>query len=213
ERDLAVAHREDRVVLADPGARSGAEARAALADEDHPRRHVLAGEELHAEHLRLGVAAVPRRAESLLVRHYWSSSADASAASAPLRALPERSCSSAASISSRLQPAAALVICGIVIASTSGPVATAFSASAAGFSAAFGFSSAFGFAARLPRLAPPAPIDSISIRVSLLRWPACLLYPVRRRYLPIRILSPSSCPTTRPVTVVDGARYGAPLPP
>ena len=52
-----------------PAAGAGAEARAALADEDHPRRHVLAGEELHAEHLRVRVAAVPRRAESLLMRH------------------------------------------------------------------------------------------------------------------------------------------------
>ena len=31
--------------------------------------HVLAGEHLHAEHLRIRVAAVPRRAESLLVGH------------------------------------------------------------------------------------------------------------------------------------------------
>ena len=30
---------------------------------------VLAGEHLHAEHLRIGVAAVARRAESLLMRH------------------------------------------------------------------------------------------------------------------------------------------------
>src|SRR5579862_8494406 len=79
ERDLAVALREDRVVLADAGAGAGAEARAALADEDHPRRHVLAGEQLHAEHFRVRVAAVPRRAESLLVRHYFSSSALSSA--------------------------------------------------------------------------------------------------------------------------------------
>src|SRR5205807_1485425 len=114
EGDLAVAHREDRVVLADPGSRAGAEARAALAEEDHPRRHVLAGEELHAEHLRLGVAAVPRRAESLLVCHsYFSSSADSNAASAPLRALPEPSCSSAASTCSRLQLPAASVSCAI----------------------------------------------------------------------------------------------------
>src|SRR4029077_17511337 len=156
ERDLAVAHREDRVVLADPGARSGAEARAALADEDHPRRNVLAGEELHAEHLRLVVAAVPRRAQSLLVCHYLSSSADSSAASAPLRALPERSCSSAVSTSSRLQSEAASVICAIVMAVTSGPAA-AVSGSAAGLSSAFGLAAAF---ARFP-----APIDSISIRV------------------------------------------------
>src|SRR4029077_1232923 len=69
ERDLAVARGEDRVVLAEAGAGAGPEARPALADEDHPRRHVLAAEELHAEHLGLRVAAVPRRAESLLVCH------------------------------------------------------------------------------------------------------------------------------------------------
>src|SRR5437763_9347927 len=116
EGDPAVAHREDRVVLADTRASAGPEPRAALADEDHPRRHVLPGEELHAEHLRIGVAAVPRRAESLFVCHYcFSSSADSSAARAPLRALPERSCSSAASTCSRLQPAAASESCAIVI--------------------------------------------------------------------------------------------------
>src|SRR3954447_5351139 len=65
ECDLAVSHREDRVVLADPGARAGTEARAALADEDHPRRHVLAGEELHAEHLQVRVAPVPPPREPL----------------------------------------------------------------------------------------------------------------------------------------------------
>jgi len=105
---------------------------------------------------------------------YFSSSADSSAASAPLRDLPERSCSSAASISSLFQPAAASVICGIVIASTSGPAATAASALAAGFSAGFSSAfSAFGVTADFARFA--APIDSISIRVSLLRWPVCFL--------------------------------------
>ena len=46
---------------------------------------------------------------------YFSSNADSSAASAPLRALSERSCSSAASTCSRLQPPAASVSCAIVI--------------------------------------------------------------------------------------------------
>src|SRR5207248_5080080 len=69
ERDLAGALREDRVVLADAGAVARTEARTALADEDHPRRHVLSGEELHAEHLRIRVATVARRAESLLMCH------------------------------------------------------------------------------------------------------------------------------------------------
>jgi len=148
ELDDAADLRVERVVAADAGSRAWPEARAALADEDHSRRHILAGEELHAEHLRLGVAAVPRRAESLFMSHYcFSSSADSSAASAPLRALPERSCSSAASTSARFQPAAASVICGMVSAATSGPAAV-FSALAVGL----GFSSAFGLAA-----APGAP--------------------------------------------------------
>jgi class 3 adenylate cyclase len=51
------------------------------------------------------------------------------------------------------------VICGIVIASTSGPVVAGFSASTTGFSSAFGF--AADLAARLA-----APIESISILVS-----------------------------------------------
>src|SRR4051794_22633076 len=52
ERDDSVALREDRVVLADARSGAGTELRAALADEDHPGRHVLAGEQLDAEHLR-----------------------------------------------------------------------------------------------------------------------------------------------------------------
>src|SRR6266542_2859518 len=69
ECDRAVALREDRVVA--PDARAGArpETRAALADDDRPRRHALAVEDLDAEHLRVRVAAVPRRAESLFVSH------------------------------------------------------------------------------------------------------------------------------------------------
>src|SRR5207245_612832 len=62
ESDHAVARREDRVVLADTRAGARAEARAALADEDHPGRHVLAREHLHAKHLRVRVAAVAGRA-------------------------------------------------------------------------------------------------------------------------------------------------------
>src|SRR5437764_3422285 len=69
ELDRALARREDRVVLADPGARARPELRSALADEDHPGLHVLAGEDLHAEHLRVGVAPVPRRPEAFLVGH------------------------------------------------------------------------------------------------------------------------------------------------
>src|SRR5262249_10146469 len=70
ELDLAVLRGEDRVVAAD--ARTGArpEARSALANDDHPGLDVLAGEDLHAEHLRVRVAPVAARSESLLVRHY-----------------------------------------------------------------------------------------------------------------------------------------------
>src|SRR5260370_2498009 len=74
ERDLAVATRKDRVVAPETDARPRAEARAALADEDHPGLHVLAGEDLHSEHLRVRVAPVARGAESLLVRHLPSPS-------------------------------------------------------------------------------------------------------------------------------------------
>jgi hypothetical protein len=69
ERDFSCARREDRVVLADARAGPRAEARAALPDEDHPRRHVLAAEHLDAEHLRIRVAAVARRAQAFLVCH------------------------------------------------------------------------------------------------------------------------------------------------
>src|SRR5207248_11272954 len=60
---------EDRVVAAATGALARAELRAALPNEDHPGLDLLTGEDLHAEHLRVRVAAVPRRAESLLVCH------------------------------------------------------------------------------------------------------------------------------------------------
>src|SRR5215211_1199310 len=69
EGDGPVALREDRVVASDTGARAGAEARAALAHDDRPRRDALAVEDLDAEHLRVRVAPVARRAESLLVSH------------------------------------------------------------------------------------------------------------------------------------------------
>src|SRR5438552_9236355 len=88
ELGLAVPEREDRVVAADLGARAGAEPRAALADDDLARLHVLAGEDLDAEVFRVRVAAVLRRAEAFLVRHYFSpfaASACSSAVSAPLR--------------------------------------------------------------------------------------------------------------------------------
>src|SRR5581483_1824137 len=72
ELDLAVLGGEDRVVAADARTRAGPEASAALAHEDHPGLNVLAGEDLHAEHLRIRVAPVARGAEPLLVSHRYS---------------------------------------------------------------------------------------------------------------------------------------------
>jgi len=69
ELDATVARGEDGVVAADAGAVTGPEARAALADEDHPRLHRLTVEQLDAESLGLGVAAVLRRTETFLVCH------------------------------------------------------------------------------------------------------------------------------------------------
>src|SRR5438132_9777067 len=69
ERDLAVALGEDRVVTAEPRARPRAEAGAPLAHDDRARGHALAVEDLDAEHLGRRVAPVPRRSESLFVRH------------------------------------------------------------------------------------------------------------------------------------------------
>src|SRR5439155_23943021 len=116
----AVTGRAARVVLADAGAGAGAEARAALPDEDHPRHHVLAGEHLHAEHLRVRVAPVARRSKAFLVRHQpcsFPASADSRAAIAPLRFACSRSYSSAASRFGLRQLAACSEICTTVISS------------------------------------------------------------------------------------------------
>src|SRR5919205_2452299 len=59
----------DRVVLADAHAVTRLEAGAALAHDDLAAGHGLAGEDLHAEALGVGVAAVAAGAEALLVRH------------------------------------------------------------------------------------------------------------------------------------------------
>src|SRR5919204_66041 len=69
EHDRSRTLREDRVVATEAGAVSRAELRAALPDQDHPGLDLLAGEDLHAEHLRVRIAAVARGAESLLVCH------------------------------------------------------------------------------------------------------------------------------------------------
>ena len=111
ELDDALAQREERVVAADPDAGAGAEARAALPDDDHAGLDLLAGEDLHAEPLRLGVAAVLRGAEALLVCHLAASSPSAIAASsaaiAPLRLPCACSYSSAARRPAASQPPAA----------------------------------------------------------------------------------------------------------
>src|SRR5262245_10443637 len=69
ELDLTVARGEDRVVAADTRTRAGAEPAAALADEDHARLDLFAGEDLDAEALGLGVPPVAGRSETFLVRH------------------------------------------------------------------------------------------------------------------------------------------------
>ena len=100
-----------------PGA--GTELRAALADDDLAGADVLAAEDLHAEVLRVRVAPVLRRAESFLMCHLRrpppSSSADSSAAIAPLRAAFACSYASAASSSSWLHSFAAASICATVM--------------------------------------------------------------------------------------------------
>ena len=74
ELDRSRARGEDRVVLADAGAVARLEAGAALADDDLAAGHGLAGEHLHAEALRVRVAAVAAGAESLLMSHPMPSS-------------------------------------------------------------------------------------------------------------------------------------------
>src|SRR4051812_1192060 len=74
EVDRARCLRKQRVVLADADAVAGLEARAALAHDDLAAGDGLPGEHLHAEALRVGVAAVAAGAEALLVCHLASSS-------------------------------------------------------------------------------------------------------------------------------------------
>src|SRR3954466_16269740 len=69
ELDRAGALGEDRVVLAEAGAVARLEDGAALADDDLAARDDLAGEDLHAEALRVGVAAIAARPETLLMSH------------------------------------------------------------------------------------------------------------------------------------------------
>src|SRR6185503_20039324 len=81
ELDLAVLGGEDRVVAPDTRAGARAEAGAALVGDDHPGLDLLAGEHLHAEHLRVRVAPVARGAEALLMRHLYPPSSSSRASS------------------------------------------------------------------------------------------------------------------------------------
>src|SRR5262245_56700173 len=65
----AVDLREQRVVRAEADVAAGLEAGAPLADQDRPTGDELAAEALDPEHLRIGVAAVARAADTFLVRH------------------------------------------------------------------------------------------------------------------------------------------------
>src|SRR5919197_2538199 len=69
EAERPVSLGEDRVVLADARAGARAEARAALADDDHAGLYRLAVEQLDAKALRVRVAAVPGGAKTFLVSH------------------------------------------------------------------------------------------------------------------------------------------------
>src|SRR5215217_2002839 len=70
ELDRAGGGGEDRVVPADADAQARLELGPALAHDDLAAGHGLTGEDLHAEALGVGVAAVAAGAEALLVCHY-----------------------------------------------------------------------------------------------------------------------------------------------
>src|SRR5437870_9508441 len=69
EPHVAVHLRKERVVGAEPDVEAGLEPRTSLADEDGATGHELAGEPLHAEHLRIRISAVPRATDAFLVSH------------------------------------------------------------------------------------------------------------------------------------------------
>src|SRR2546423_14205745 len=69
ELDEAVLQGVEGVVLADADVDARLEARPALPDQDRPGGDLLAAELLHAQTLRLAVAAVARTANSLFVCH------------------------------------------------------------------------------------------------------------------------------------------------
>src|SRR5581483_4010242 len=69
ELDLAGGEGEERVVAADADVLTGVDAGAALADDDGAGVHLAAVEDLHAEPLGLGIAAVPSRTAALGLAH------------------------------------------------------------------------------------------------------------------------------------------------
>src|SRR6201994_3327301 len=84
EGDLPRAGREDRVIAAEADALAGPEAGAPLAHDDLAAGHLLAGEHLDAEHVRVGFTACAGRAEAFLMCHQ-ESSFEALALEPPLR--------------------------------------------------------------------------------------------------------------------------------
>ena len=82
ELDLAVAQGEQGVVLAATDVLARMDVRAALANDDVARVHLLAAEQLHAETLRVGIAAVTAGTETFLCAmvfppYAYSASSDA----------------------------------------------------------------------------------------------------------------------------------------
>src|SRR5438874_1814542 len=71
--DFAVHEREQRVIAAHPDVGTGVHTGAALAHDDRTGRNLLAAIDLDAEHLRLRIAAVARRAAALLLCHVSNS--------------------------------------------------------------------------------------------------------------------------------------------
>src|SRR5690606_37035031 len=83
EAHHAIDEREERVITPAAHVLSRVELGAALPHEDVARQHALPAESLHAEPLRVRVAAVAARADSLLVRHAASLSRAGSRRSGP----------------------------------------------------------------------------------------------------------------------------------
>src|SRR6185437_4028721 len=85
ERDLTVAKREERMVLAHSDVLARPELGAALAHDDVAARDGFAAEQLHAEHLGVRVASVARGTACFLVCHTLVPTNPACAAEMPRR--------------------------------------------------------------------------------------------------------------------------------